>query len=408
MILRSWADRLLDVSAPPEVIDLHVRDVVAAFLTGVRTNDGRAIMRRHGASRGGAELATTVSAIARLSECDDIHLASCVTPGAVVIPVALAFSDGCSTDAFNRGVSAGYAAGIGVGTAIGGAFALARGIWPTLLAAPAMAAATASCLTSGDPERLAHAIGLALPVSNGRVDDPAMRWSQLALTVSHGMRAAEAAHRGERGNLDRLPDNADAAAFESAASIATVGFKPFPIARQGANAVVALQRLLDKGVDPRGIESIEVFVPAINVALLNRPASESDRLSRLCNMGVQLAAAALAPDLLYDPERTLRADVLELASRVTVIAASDLEDPWPDRWGARVVVHAGGERLEEAVTQAPFDHDAPDLPQLLQKKWRRMLPAQDLALLNLARPEGAPYATLWQQIERRLRTAAED
>ena len=52
--------------------------------------------------------------------------------------------------------------------------------------------------------------------------------------------------------------------------IAHVAFKPFPIARQGANAVVAFQRLLSKGIDPTRIDAIEVFVPAINVALLNR------------------------------------------------------------------------------------------------------------------------------------------
>ena len=408
MILRSWADRLLQVSEPSEAIDLHVRDVAAAFCTGLHTNDGRAIVRRHDGNRDRAELAATVSALARLSECDDIHLASCVTPGALVFPVALALSGGDSAGAFNRAVSVGYAVGTGIGSAIGGARVLAHGLWPTLFVAPVMAAATASLLVSGDPDRLAHAIALALAEANGRVADLRERWTSLADAVSRGVRASEAAHRGERGDLSRMPRDIDVDALAANVSIATVGFKPFPIARQGANAVVALQSLLANGLDPHRIESIEVFVPSVIVALLNRPASESDRLSRLCNMGVQLAAAALHPDLLYDPERLLRLDVLELASRVTVTAASDLEDMWPHRWAARVVVHAGGDRLDETVTQAPFDHDAPNLPQFLQEKWRRMLPAQDLTLLNLAQPGGAPYATLWQQIERRLKTPVED
>ncbi len=99
--------------------------------------------------------------------------------------------------------------------------------------------------------------------------------------------------------------------------------------------MVAFQRLLAKGIDFNRIESIEVFVPAINVALLKRPVSATDRLSRLCNMGLQLAAAALAPDLLYDPERIAQADVTDFARRVTVTAASDLDAHWPDRWAAR-------------------------------------------------------------------------
>ena len=408
MSLRQWADRLLQASASPDVIELHIKDVAVAFLTGLRTNDGQLFTRHVKQSADPVELVAAMSAITRLSECDDIHLASCVTPGAIVIPIALALAADHSEDTITRAISAGYAAGIGLGTAIGGASALARGIWPTLLAAPAMAAATASCLTSRDPERLARAIRLALPVSNGRIGNPATRWSQLALTVSHGMRAAEAAHRGERSDIDRLPDDADIAAFESAASIATVGFKPFPIARQGANAVVAFQHLLAKGDGHRRIDSIEVFVPSINTTLLNRPVSENDRLSRLCNMGLQIAGAALTPNLLYDPERIAQTDVLDFARRVTVTAASDLESHWPNRWAARVAIGAGGEQHVETVIQAPFDHDAPSLPQFLQQKWRRMLSEEDFTLLNLGQPASAPYATLWQQIERRLRTTAED
>ena len=56
-------------------------------------------------------------------------------------------------------------------------------------------------------------------------------------------------------------------------------------------------------------------------------------------MGLQLAAAALAPDVLYDPERIVQADLTAFARRVSVNAANDLEDSWPYRWAARVVVH---------------------------------------------------------------------
>jgi 2-methylcitrate dehydratase PrpD len=408
MILRSWAERLLHAPAPPDVIDLHVQDVVAALFVGLRTHEGHAMAYQRVPANLN-EMATVVACIARLSECDDIHLASCVTPGAIVVPIALAFAADHSADTIRRAVATGYAAGIGLGTAIGGPRALTRGVWPTLFAAPVMAAATASCLMSGDPERLAHAIALALPCSGVRIVDPALRWMQFGMAVSHGIRAAEAAHRGEHGDLSRLPDSGDPAAFENAASIATVGFKPFPIARQGANAVVALQRLLAKGCDPRQIESIEVFAPETNTSFLKRPVSEDDRLSRLCNMGLQLAGAALAPELLDDSDRTQWAYYIDFPPRVTVTAASDLESHWPDRWPARVVVvHTGGQRIEETVIQAPFDHDAPGLPQLLQEKWRRMLSPLDLTLLNHGEPGLAPYATLWHQIERRLRTPAED
>jgi 2-methylcitrate dehydratase PrpD len=410
MILRSLAERLMRAPGPPDVIDLHVKDVVAAFFTSLRTRDGRTILQyRESTDR--AELAASVSAIARLSECDDIHLASCVTPGAVVVPAALALSDGRSADDFNRAVSAGYAAGTHLGTAIGGARALARGVWPTLFAAPVMAAITAALFKTSDPEQLAHAMALALASADGRVGNPAERWMLLSDAVLRGLHAAENAVSGVRGDLNALPEGMGRASFNGELDgITHVGFKPFPIARQGANAVVAFRRVLAKGVDPRRIDAVEVFVPAINVALLKRPASETDRLSRLCNMGLQLAAAAFTPELLYDPERALKLGVplMEFASRVSVTPAEDLENHWPHRWAARVAVRAGGERHEETLIQAPFDHDAPGLPQLLQEKWRRMLAPQDLTLLNPGEPGLAPYATLWDQIERRVRAAPED
>ena len=83
MILQPWAEQLLHASCAPDVIDLHVMDTVVAFLAGVRTREGQALSQLHGGRGDGAALAAAASAIARLSECDDIHLASCVTPGSV-------------------------------------------------------------------------------------------------------------------------------------------------------------------------------------------------------------------------------------------------------------------------------------------------------------------------------------
>ena len=403
MILHWWAERLLHVPGPPELIDVHMKDVLAAFLAGLRTEDGRAMAGRHNQISDRMEQAAAIAAIARLSECDDIDLASCVTPGAVVVPVALAFAGASDTSEVDRAVAAGYAAGLRLGAAIGGARALARGAWPTLFTAPVMAAVTASVLARSDSEQIAHAIALALAGSDGRVSHPTERWTLLADAVLRGLRAANAASKGARGDLNALPEGVDLEAA-SDASITSVGFKPFPIARQGANAVVAFQRLLSKGIDPSRIEAVEVFVPAINLALLNRPVSQSDRLSRLCNLGLQLAAAALAPELLYDPERAIPSDgaLLEFVSRVSVTAASDVEAEWPDRWPARVAIRTGGERVEETVIRAPFDHDGRDLTQLLTDKWRRLLSPQDARLLEEQR------ATLWQRIEQRVSLAAEE
>ena len=58
--------------------------------------------------------------------------------------------------------------------------------------------------------------------------------------------------------------------------------------------------------------------------------------------------------------------------------------------------------MEETVIRAPFDHDGPELSQLLTDKWQRLLPPQDARLLDGQR------ATLWSEMERRVSMAAEE
>lgn len=423
MILQSWAEQLLTTRSSPEIIGLHVMDSVAAFLAGVRTKEGESLAELYGGGSDIFERVAAAAAITRLSECDDIHLSSCVTPGAVVIPVALAL--GAAGADFDRAAAAGYAAGLSLGMGIGGAKALAAGVWPTLLAAPLMAAVTASCLSGHDQDRLAHAMALALAGISGRLGRPtgapSGRWFLLGEATLRGLRASKAAGHGFRGDLTLLSqpwltaqaghDAVDIGAFDSSApaAIEDVGYKPFPIARQGANAVVAFQNLLVKGLDPQKIAAIDVFVPAMNAALLNRPVLDDDRLSRLSNIGFQLACAALAPEMLYDPERAARpaAPILEFARRVSVSPASDLDAHLPHRWAARVVVNSGGQRLEETVMGTGFDHDAPNLSQLLREKWRRLLsPKDSLNSVRTTTSEGR--AQLWQRIDGCVSMAAQE
>jgi 2-methylcitrate dehydratase PrpD len=99
-------------------------------------------------------------------------------------------------------------------------------------------------------------------------------------------------------------------------------------------------------------------------------------------MGFQLACAALAPDSLYNPERAASPALTEFAARVSVSLANEFEPDLPSRWPARVVVTAGAQRFEEAVVNAPFDHDGTDLPALLAAKWRRLGVEEQLAALS--------------------------
>ena len=420
-MLKAWAERLIETRWARETIELHIKDTVAAFLAGALTQEGGALARYYARAGSPSEVMAGAAAIARFSECDDIHLASCVTPGAAVVPVALAFAGGCGEEQFHRAIAAGYAAGLTLGVGIGGAKALGSGVWPSLLAAPVMVAVTVSSLKGFNASSLAHAIALALSGASGRLGrphgSPSGRWFAFAEAVLRGIRAAEAAEQGFRGDLDLVSKSwlaaqaghadVDLGVFQNdARSILDVGFKPFPIARQGANAVVAFQTALPKGIDPSSVEAVEVHVPAANTALLSRPASAEDRLSLISNVGFQLACAALAPETLYDLERNARsyAPLLEFAGRVSVKPAPDLEAHFPNRWTARVVIRAGKNRFEETVVRAPFDHDSGGLQQLLEEKWRHVLPDNEQHQI-LKDTTGRP-ALLWQEIQRCVSMAA--
>src|SRR5262249_62072195 len=82
--------------SPPtrELVELHLVDTVGALIASTRTVEGasllrfRAAMRERGQGAWALDLATRC-ALARLSEIDDIHLPSMMTPGAIVIPGAL-------------------------------------------------------------------------------------------------------------------------------------------------------------------------------------------------------------------------------------------------------------------------------------------------------------------------------
>jgi hypothetical protein len=89
-------------------------------------------------------------------------------------------------------------------------------------------------------------------------------------------------------------------------------------------------------------------------------------------MGLQLACAALAPDVLYDAERKVSAPLLDFARRVTVAGDPALEIYLPRRWPARLVVKTRQRSLEETVIDTGFDADAPGLAALLHDKWRRL------------------------------------
>ena len=84
------------------LVELHLIDTVGAWIASTSTQEGKALldfratMRAQGGHDPVALDLATRCALARLSEIDDIHLASMTTPGSIVIPGALTIAGGLS------------------------------------------------------------------------------------------------------------------------------------------------------------------------------------------------------------------------------------------------------------------------------------------------------------------------
>ncbi len=179
-----------------EALRLHVADTVGAWIAGSATPEGRALVK-FGANRDAmSDRVATSCALARLSEIDDIHLASGTTPGSLIVPSALtiAASPGREGAALAEAIAVGYDAMVRLGAALDGPSILYRGIWPTYFAAPFGVAAVAARLLGLTETQAAHALGIALALSSPGVGRPSGTTTSRWLAIGNAARNGRSAH----------------------------------------------------------------------------------------------------------------------------------------------------------------------------------------------------------------------
>jgi 2-methylcitrate dehydratase PrpD len=368
-------------AAQQERLRLHFADTAVAALAGASIAEGKALR-----SLGdGASLAGRIgrqAAATRLTEIDDIHLPSCVTPSAGVVPVALALA--AHTRKFDPGeiasaIWAGTEIATRLGVAVQGPQILYRGIWPTYLGAPLAAAATASRVMGLTEARTGHALSLAVMLMAGGVGrihgTPSGRWFLYVNAIAGGVAAAEAARADYRGDTEildktwltdthgiafdhtRLTENLGANSVYTALSM-----KPFCSAKQAIAAVDAFRTVLGRGVECEDITKVHVHVPPAYAGMIATRAEAGIRLSTIVSVAYQIALAGLAPDALYDIDRSapaLPAAVTQFATKVDIAADANLQSFYPQHWPAEIEVEAGGEVLRERVIAATGDPEHP-------------------------------------------------
>ena len=395
-------------SACNERLSVHVADGVLAMLAGQRTDEGAAFKaffaRTEGRSLAGL---SAMAASMRLSEIDDIHRASGVTASAIALPVALAMHrlSPVAPARFADAVMVGQTLAVQLSLALGGASLMARGLWPSYLVAPFGAAATAGRMLGLSPERMAHALAMALAqtpriVGRSTGERPA-RWLLFANAVRSGCLAALAADDGVDGDVTLLSPawlqavGADSRAPAQNPSLLSpqpvvheLSIKPHCAAKQTLSAVHALQVLLQGGLQASAIESMELRVPTDYAGMIDREPPSASRLASMVSVRWQLALTALAPALLDDVRRvpTAQAQALnQFAAKVQVLADTELDPLYPAAWPAHLVVHAGGQRHELRVMDSKGDPALPmDKAQVQDKAWRVWGPSAEAELVTLA------------------------
>src|SRR5690242_14365863 len=286
--------------AARERLSLHVADTVVAALAGANIPEGRALQNFGGDSSITGQIGRQAAA-ARLTEIDDIHLASSTTPSAGVVPVALRLAAQLRIVDPERVASAiwvGTETTVRLGLAINGPQVLYRGIWPTYFAAPVGAAAAAARMLGLDETSTAHALSLAFMLVAGGVGRihgaPSGRWFLYANAVTGGIAAAMAARTGYSGDPELLDKNwlldthgialdreVLTGALGASSVYSALSMKPFCSAKQAIAAVEAFRALLQEGVRIDAIEKVRVRVPKAYAAMISTRAVPAARQSKI-------------------------------------------------------------------------------------------------------------------------------
>ncbi|WP_374466696.1 MmgE/PrpD family protein [Ferrovibrio sp.] len=380
---------------------LFTLDAMANALAGRRTRPGAILL-----DWAAAEPLTTgreallLGGLTHILEVDDLHRASVVHPGCVVVPAAwaLARRRGIRGRAFLAAVLRGFEACCRVGMAVGPAH---YKIWHnTATCGPFGSAYAAGDLLGLDHAAMTDALGNAGTQSSGL-------WQFLATGAMskhlHAGRAAEAgllaadlASRGfsgppqilegEKGFFkatcadprpERLLADADAPWQLTLTSI-----KPWPSCRHTHPTIDAGLEIAAR-IGNRPIERIHVVTYQAALDVCDRVVSNSEYEAKF---SLQHTAAAALTDGRVDFasfDAPARARLAATAATVSIEAAKPFTTRYPDAWGARVTAWLG----DGATISAEREHAYGDPENPLDESAMRAKAAMLLEYGGIAQPQ---------------------
>jgi 2-methylcitrate dehydratase PrpD len=361
----------LDIAAQAasrlDLVRLHILDSIGAMVAGFRLRDQAALAGLRAISP-----LPACCAAARCGEIDDIHVESCTTPGAVIVPTALSLAAAGELSTWGEllaAVLAGYEVLIRMGWAIDGARVLEKKVWPTFFAAPVGSAAVACRALRLSAPQTAGALSTALSFATGTASPArssgSSRWLSVGIAASDGVMAARAAAGGLSGTADLLERyegriaGVDISEQRLCAELGesflfdAIETKPYAVARQALAAIEAARQLHDAGrFDFSSISEVVVRVPALQRRVIDHPAIPNNRMESITSVQYQVALALSAPEKLHDFEREppfVDNRIRELGQKVRVEIAPELDRYYPATWPGQVIIESSAGAEERTV-----------------------------------------------------------
>ena len=375
---------------PSEIVNaakLHILDSLGCLLAGSRLEAGRLAYELAVATSGANSTSTLLGSDRRVSfldavqamsvashcgEMDDIHGGAGTCIGAMIVPALSAIGEkhGGPGEKFLEAAVVGYETIIRIGLAIDAPKLFAHGWWPSTICGAFGVAAAGAKFLDLSWEQTMNALGIASLHSGGMItggnEGATARHLVFGHAARNGVLALLAAEQGFTGpkraledprgfclTLCSAPDWGYLQSFDSFL-LPEVAFKPYPCARQLHAGVEALLKILRRtSLTPLSIEEIELFLPAQNAGMMNRPSITVSHAATVGSGQYVTAVTVLRGKIdlaSFESEFLDSVEVRELMNKIKISSSADLDRHYPKYWSGRVAVRLiGGQTYSEEV-----------------------------------------------------------
>lgn len=407
-----------------EAVKTRVVDTLAATVAGYEFEDA-AVLKRFsrrfegedarildgsGQTRSlpGAVLANATAA--NVLDIDDGHRLVKGHPAAIVVPAAVAAGElaGATIDDLLEAVYVGYELAVRVGLTIHEE----TGIYSGTGSWGATGVAAAVCrLLECDRETTEQAIGIAdyhaprTPIGRG-VEQPGMTKDGIGWGAYVGCEAVTLAREGFTASGSPFDDSDRTDTLGSRHHVTEGYLKPYPCCRwaqPGLEAALELRRRSE--FTPREIERVvvETFSEATALTTAEPGSVAEAEYSYPYPVAVSLHQGEFGPGDLT-PKARKRAAIIDLARRVDLEAAPDLDGRFPEECLARVHVETDEDVFVSTTTRARGARQRPLSEEDRLEKHRRLFAFADAGspdpVYNVLDEPDAPVTTLVDEIER--------